>query len=357
MGITFIFKGYGLLLLQINNIIKFKKKSKYKPRGSQILNIKKKPKIKSENKKMDKKNKINNNSPISRYQNKLILMSDSKTNDFINRNSIKNLDLKNDDKLIENKDINQKKKYNNIIYDSKANKNKIKKYNDYEINELKYKKALKIDHRTYKQYYLSLLKRKQILIFTFYTKDDYNSKIIKMTLFLFSFGLYYTINALFFSDSTMHKIYEDEGTFDFIYQIPQIIYSTILSSIDNALVSYLSLSEKNILKIKNTKEKNKENLLKLVDKTKKCLIIKFILFFFFNFLSLIFFWYYLGCFCAVYKNTQLHLIKDTILSFSLSLLYPFGLSLLPGIFRIPSLKSKKQDKECMYIFSKILQFF
>jgi len=178
-----------------------------------------------------------------------------------------------------------------------------------------------------------------------------------MTLFLFSFGLYYTINALFFSDSTMHKIYEDEGTFDFIYQIPQILYSTIISSIDNALVSYLSLSEKNILKIKNAKEKNKENLQKLVDNTKKCLIIKFILFFFFNFLSLIFFWYYLGCFCAVYKNTQTHLIKDTFLSFILSFLYPFGLCLLPGIFRIPSLNSKKQDRKCMYIFSKILQFF
>jgi hypothetical protein len=154
----------------------------------------------------------------------------------------------------------------------------------------------------------------------------------------------------------MHKIYEDEGAFNFIYQIPQILYSTALSSIDNALISYLSLSEKNILILKNTKEKNKENLKKLVYEIKKCLIIKFILFFLFNFLSLILFWYYLGCFCAVYKNAQFHLIKDTILSFSLSLLYPFGLCLLPGIFRISSLNSKKKDKECMYIFSKILQF-
>ena len=153
----------------------------------------------------------------------------------------------------------------------------------------------------------------------------------------------------------MHKIYEDEGTFDFIYQIPQILYSTALSSINNALISYLSLSEKNILIIKNTKEKNKENLSKLVYEIKKCLIIKFILFFLFNFLSLIFFWYYLGCFCAVYKNTQIHLIKDTLVSFSLSLLYPFGLCLLPGIFRIKALNSKNQDKECMYNFSKLLQ--
>ena len=357
LGIIFIIKEYKLLHLQIDNILKSnqKGKKKYKVRGSQIFKINKKSKIRLEDKKSEIKEKKKNISSKRKSQKIDIFGSDSKTNDFINGKSNNNLKLKNDDKLIENKNINQKKTYNNKILGSSANKIKIKKFNDYEINKLTYKKAMKVDHRTFKEYYISLLKRKQILIFTFYTKDDYNSKIIKISLLLFSFALYFTINALFFSDSTMHKIYEDEGTFDFIYQIPQILYSTALSSINNALISYLSLSEKNILIIKNTKEKNKENLSKLVYEIKKCLIIKFILFFLFNFLSLIFFWYYLGCFCAVYKNTQIHLIKDTLVSFSLSLLYPFGLCLLPGIFRIKALNSKNQDKECMYNFSKLLQ--
>ena len=349
LGIIFLFKEYKLLHLLINSIIKNKNKNKnnnkYKRRGSQIIKINKKPKLNLKDKKDEMKKELKNNPPKSQSQKIDIFINDSKTNDFINRKSNNNLELKNDDILIENKNINNKKAF----------KNKIKKFNDYEINELNYKRALKIDHRTFKEYYISLLKRKQILIFTFYTNDDYNSKIIKISLFLFSFALYYTINALFFTDSTMHKIYEEEGAFDFIYQIPKILYSTVLSSIDNALVSYLSLSEKNILNIKKSKEKNKDNLKKLVYDIKKCLIIKFILFFFFNFLSLILFWYYLGCFCAVYKNTQLHLIKDTLLSFSLSLLYPFGLCLLPGIFRIKALNSKEKDKECMYKFSKILQ--
>ena len=356
LGIIFLFKEYKLLHLKIDNIIKSNKKSKkkYKVRGSQIFKINKKSKIKLDDKisEIEKKKNI---TPLRQSQKIKIFVSDSKTNDFINGKSNNNLKLKNDDILIKNKNINEKKIYNNKIDGSLANKIKIKKYNDYEINKLTYKKALKVDHRTFKEYYISLLKRKQILIFTFYTKDDYNSKIIKVSLLLFSFALYYTINALFFSDSTMHKIYEEEGTFNFIYQIPQIMYSTLLSSINNAIISYLSLSEKNILIIKNTKEKNKENLTKLVYEIKKCLIIKFVLFFLFNFLSLISFWYYLGCFCAVYKNTQIHLIKDTLVSFSLSLLYPFGLCLLPGIFRIKALISKNQDKECMYKFSKILQ--
>ena len=56
---------------------------------------------------------------------------------------------------------------------------------------------------------------KQILIFTFYT--DYNSKIIKIILFLFSFALSFTKNTLIFNDSTIHQIYEDQGKFNIIY--------------------------------------------------------------------------------------------------------------------------------------------
>ena len=153
----------------------------------------------------------------------------------------------------------------------------------------------------------------------------------------------------------MHKIYIDEGDYNFIYQIPHILYSAIISAILNSIIKYFCLSEKNILEIKNNKEKNKEISEKIVYEIKKCLIIKFILYFLLNFLFLINFWYYLGCFCAVYKNTQIHLIKDTLISFSLSLIYPFGLCLIPGCFRIPSLNSQNHDRKCMYNLSKIIQ--
>ena len=49
------------------------------------------------------------------------------------------------------------------------------------------------------------------------------------------------------------------------------------------------------------------------------------------------------------------MIKDTLISFSLSLLYPFGFNLLPGIFRIPSLNGNKRNRECLYKTSKIIQ--
>ena len=190
-------------------------------------------------------------------------------------------------------------------------------------------------------------------MFSFYPLNDYNSRVIKFDLFFLYFTISYTVNALFFSDSTMHQIYKDEGEFNFIYQIPQIIYSFIISSILNSLLKTLSLSEKNILEIKH--DLNIQNIDKKAVEVLKLLSYKYIFFFIISFSFLLFSWYYLGCFCAVYVNTQIHLIKDTIISFGISLLYPVGLYLIPGIFRIPALRAKKKNKEIMYKFSKFIQ--
>jgi hypothetical protein len=67
-----------------------------------------------------------------------------------------------------------------------------------------------------------------------------------------------------------------------------------------------------------------------------------------------FFWYFISSFCAVYNNTQIILLKNTLFSFSLSMLYPFGYVLLPGLFRIPALRAKNKDKKLMYQLSKYI---
>ena len=160
-------------------------------------------------------------------------------------------------------------------------------------------------------------------------------------------------NALFFNDKTMHKIYEDEGSFNFIYQIPQIVLSSIISAIINVFIKYLSLSEKDILEIK--RERNEEYLKIILNKKLKVIKIKFAMFFIIAFLLLIFFMYYITCFCGVFINTQLHLIKDSLISFGLSLIYPFLIYIIPSSFRICALKTKKKDKKCLYKFSRLLQ--
>ena len=83
---------------------------------------------------------------------------------------------------------------------------------------------------------------------------------------------------------------------------------------------------------------------------------KFCIFFIITFILLLMFWYYISCFCCIYQNTQLHLIKDSLFSFGISLILPFFVNLLPGIFRIYALRDKKAEKVCMYKLSRVIEF-
>ena len=85
----------------------------------------------------------------------------------------------------------------------------------------------------------------------------------------------------------------------------------------------------------------------------KNLIIKYICFFVLGFLFLLFLWYFLSSFGAVYKNTQYYLIKNTLISFSFELVFPFIFNVLPGVIRISSLSGN--NKEGLYNFRQIIQ--
>ena len=87
----------------------------------------------------------------------------------------------------------------------------------------------------------------------------------------------------------------------------------------------------------------------------KCMKIKFAIFFILNFLLLVLFWYYLTCFNAIYKNTQIYLIENTFISFAISLFYPFIINLLPMIIRRRSIKSSNKKLKYLYKVSQILQ--
>ena len=224
---------------------------------------------------------------------------------------------------------------------------------DFEINSLEYEEALILDKRNYFEYYISLLRNNYPLTFSFSKTNDYNPRIIKIFLFFFSLCLDLTVNTLFFTDDTMHKIYEDKGKFNILYQIPQIIYSTFISKIIDGIIRFLALSQDNIIDFKNEKEKN--NLDKKYKKLIRKLKIKFIFYFIITFIILLFFWYYETCFCGIYVNTQVHLFKDSLISLAMGLLYPFIMYLIPGIFRISALRAKKQNRKYMYKISSFIE--
>ena len=324
--------------------IKGKKKNLSKNKGKKSNFPPKKPKnarknILSTNNRLSSCNWIYSNSKLIEKNSRLSF--DRKS--YSNTNNL----------LIKRKNKTKKNKIENtfsFLDISKKDSNKTLTEN--ELNILEYELALETDKRTYLQYYWSLLKKKQLILFTFFPVEDYNLTSIKISLFLMSFSLSFTINGFFFTDETMHNVYENKGVFDFIYQIQQILYSTIICAVINVILKQLSLSEKNILEIKQ--QKNYKKLCNESKKIEKCINIKFNIFFIVSVLLLLFFWYFISCFCIVYNNTQLILIEDTLISFGLSMIYPFGLNLLPGLFRIPALKAKDKNKKCIYKFSLLI---
>ena len=152
---------------------------------------------------------------------------------------------------------------------------------------------------------------------------------------------------MFYSDSTMHKIYITDLSFDFTYQLPQMIYSLIISSIISILLNHLGLYEQVLVEFK----KGNKNKTKVLSNIKT----KIIIFFIISYIVLFSSWIYLGCFCAVYKNTQIHLLKNVLSSFSLSFITPFFFILLPCIFRTLSLKDKNGKNPILFKISSLLQ--
>ena len=226
-------------------------------------------------------------------------------------------------------------------------------YNDFELNSLDYKNALLYDKRTCCDYYLSLIKRKNPLIFSFISINDYNSMIIKTCIFSFSFPIYYAINYAFFTDAIIHEIYEKGGKYDPLYFLPKISISFVISYYMTAIIKFIFLSERNLYEIR--RQSNLNLSYAISDKEKKNLTIKYTIFFILGIVFLGFFWMLLSSFGAVYPNTQMFIFKNALISFAMSLFYPFLINILPAIFRICSLNSKQQNNECIYKLSKFLQ--
>ena len=161
-------------------------------------------------------------------------------------------------------------------------------------------------------------------------------------------------NVFFFTDESMHNVYISGGEHDFIGQLAQIIYSTIVSQILQIFINYLTMTDITYFSIKELiKEKNMNR--SQIKSVMGCLKCKIIIFFIFSFFLFSFFWYLISAFCAVYENTQQIFIIDSVSSFVMGLIYPFFLYIFPAGLRIISLKSKKV--KFLYSLSDKIPFF
>jgi len=87
---------------------------------------------------------------------------------------------------------------------------------------------------------------------------------------------------------------------------------------------------------------------------KKRLKIKLTFFYIILFFFMLLFWYYISTFCGIYRNTQLKLFKATLITFIITMFFPFIFCMLIALTRKIALKKKSRF---LFKISKFLHHF
>ena len=246
---------------------------------------------------------------------------------------------------IKAKEINNNNDYN---YNLETEIN----YTDLELNSFTYKEAIGIDLRYFKSIYISFIKYNHPIISLFSKNNDYNSIHIKASLIILSFSLHYFVNSIFITRAIIHKIYLSGKIYNIGLFIPYIFISFFICYILDRIIRCASLSYDNIYSV--YKEKLYLNAKIRANIVRKILLVKYICFYVIGFISVLFFGYYLSVFGAVYQNTQYILIKNTIISYIISLVFPFFINIITSILRRYSLK--EATRQNIYNLSKYFQY-
>ena len=221
----------------------------------------------------------------------------------------------------EEKEKDKKKKKN-----EDKNSDQIYDYENDELNELPLDKALKLDNRPFCVYYGNRLLYSHIITNVFFRFNDYNLFVVKFGLFFMTFPINLTMNIFFFTNKSMKVNYiksmDDISTF--WSNIDNTVYSSILANTLLIILKLLCLTHNSVRKLR-----------------------KIPLFF------LIIFGFYVLCFCAVFENTQIELVKSTFTSWLISLFYPFIICFITSIIRKLSFSFKSK---CLFFIKRIMEY-
>ena len=223
------------------------------------------------------------------------------------------------------------------------------------IDDMEYDDAIVKDNRKFCEFFIEVLKEKQIIANTFITSDPLKTRSMKIMLFVLNIMLYFVVNGLFFSESYISEVYNlegEEGFFDFFPRsINRFFYTTIVSIIATFIADFFFVEEKKIRGIfKREKDDHivlKEQIVSLIN-TLRISYLSFIIIVFF---ILLVSFYYLLCFNYVFRYTQIEWIKSSIVIMIIMQIISFLQCLLETILRFISFSCKSEK---IYKISKLV---
>ena len=117
--------------------------------------------------------------------------------------------------------------------DIKSENSQLYEYENDELNEQPFDKALKNDKRGFCKYYCNILVISHIVLNVFLRHSDYNLFVVKLGLLFMTFPINLTFNILFFTNKAMKLNYikSMKDISMFWNNIANSVYSSILSSI------------------------------------------------------------------------------------------------------------------------------
>ena len=229
--------------------------------------------------------------------------------------------------------IYKTKTQKNIQEDEKSENSQLYNYENDELNDLPFEKALKYDKRSFCKYYGYILLSSHIILNVLFIHNDYNLFVVKLGLLFMTFPINLTMNIFFYTSKSIKLNYmnalDDISTF--WNNIDNSIYSSLLSTCFLIILKFICLTHGSVRALRTMRDVDKAQNKSIC--ILRCIKIRITIYFILSFIFLIIFGFYVLCFCSVYENTQIELIKLTFTSWLISLIYPFIICFFTSIIR------------------------
>ena len=249
-NLTEYFLLYNSFKSQNPNVFKksnlFEENSKMKSPPKKINNAGEKL-IYNRNKKKNitKKNVNNNSKSLNSLKNEVLLINQK--NSSLTSKSTKKMSK---EKLL----FNDNSKNDNLGL-AKLNKAKLlcdnidmEDYLKQDLDDMEYDDALKLDKRDFCEFFIEKFKQKQIIMDTFFNKENLIPISIKIILLLLNIDLYFVINGLFFNEEYISELFNSDKKETFFSFFPRSIsrffYATLVSFVVGIIIDCIFIEEK-----------------------------------------------------------------------------------------------------------------
>ena len=273
-------------------------------------------------------------------------------NNYLDNESTNKKDLKKNDSFNNSNIFNKKMNKNNKNKSINSLKNHVKiSFSDIkDYDEMIFKNAIYFDRRSFTEIIIHTFTYKIEILHILCFRRKYDLITLHLSTYIFSILIDFTINALLFSDDMISRKYKNGGKIELYSRITLSIGSNVLTLIIMGFImiftSYYNTLNLVIIEMTHSKQK-----LKLFNKYCQSMKRKFFVYFFIEFIFLIFVFYYVTLFCAIYHHSQVTIYKNYIVGLCMSFIYSFFFILIIAIFRVVALKTRKKN---LYYVSQFL---